>query len=113
MMSSNILAHENDSLVVWVLCAPWKKTKMTPVHTNSRPVLLECNSTLHPCPWEVVLSGFAVANFQVSLNSSSVEGMKWTCFRSEQLDYWKIMCTKNIAVTKLRYSLAKAMREIK
>lgn len=32
---------------------------------------------------------------------------KWTCFRSEQLDYWKIMCTKNSAVTKLRYSLAK------
>lgn len=99
------MAHKNYSLIVSSPVCTIKKDKNYTCSYQWSSCFVICNIKLHPCPWEVVLSGFAVANLQVSLNSSSVEGMKWTCFRSELLDYWKIMCTKNNAVTKLRYSL--------
>lgn len=37
---------------------------------HSHPVCVSCSPTVHQCPWEVVLSGFVVANLQVSLKSS-------------------------------------------
>lgn len=52
-----------------------QKSKRRHVHTKSPLVLLECNLVLRPCLREVVLSGFVVANHQVS-GSPSVEGMK-------------------------------------
>lgn len=71
-------------------------------------LLLIVNTLLHPRPWEVVLSGFVVANHQVSLNSSFAwSGDVCTHYKGEIM--WKQRAN---AVTKLRHSLVKAMRDI-
>lgn len=60
-------------------------------------LFLECKPALRPCLWEVVLSGFVVANHQVSLNLSHVEGMERA-----------LLCAKKNAVTEFNLSLVES-----